>query len=626
MSIALLSDLVIAQIAAGEVVDRPASVVKELLENALDAGASTVHITVSGGGQKLIRVSDDGSGIPIEEVEMAFARHATSKLRTAEDLNSIATLGFRGEALASISAVSRVTMTTRHRAESVGTQVRIEGGTLYASQPIGAPAGTVVSVENLFYNTPARLKFMKKEATEKRFIASIITRYAMAYPQVRFVLEQDGREVFRSSGSGSLADVVVKALGLDSFRQMVEVDAEDEAREDRPAVRVVGYASAPALNRADRTHITLFVNGRWVQDSSLTYAVVQAYHTLLMNGRYPVAVLLVALAPHEVDVNVHPTKAEVRFRDANAVFSAVQRGVRQAVVASSQMPEMMLRDGDGVLGAYAAERRYSRRDLPWSEGPRTSSGFAQDSGAAQLDLDLDLEGPGGYAHQREATPSHGEEESFGSEQDEATRIPYGLGTPRKPRTLPMLRVVGQIGAMYIVAEGPSGLYLIDQHAAHERILYEQFMEAYERGEQSRQFALNAQTIDLPPVEAHLVEERLDVLAAVGFELETFGPGTFIVRSVPALLADQNPVEAVRDILDDLFQEKQPGHATIEEKIIRRVCRRAAVKAGQILSLEEMQGLIRQLERCNSPHTCPHGRPTMIHMSGDQLAREFGRLG
>ncbi len=606
MSIERLSEHVIAQIAAGEVVERPASVVKELLENALDAGAATLHIAVNGGGQKFIRVSDDGSGIPADEVELALARHATSKLRTADDLSFIETLGFRGEALASIAAVSRATLVTRHREENIGTQLRVEGSTLLNRQAVGAPAGTVITIENLFFNTPARLKFMKKENTEKRFVANIVTRYAMAYPHVRFVLEQDGREVFRSSGTGNLADVVVKSLGLDSFKQMVEVNAEDEAREDRPAVTVFGYTSAPGLNRADRAHITLFVNGRWVQDSSLTYAVIQAYHTLLMNGRYPVSVLMVNIDPQEVDVNVHPTKAEVRFRDANAVFSAVQRAVRQSVVALAQTQDI---SGSQYRG-FAASRpslpeSYARQNLGWN-------------GGTQLDLDLPLDSPGQYPQQR-VNPA----ETL-TEAEDPTAIPSGLGAPRKPRTLPMLRVVGQIGAMYIVAEGPSGMYLIDQHAAHERILYEQFMEDYERREKVRQLTLDAQTIDLPPLEARMVEEKLDALALVGFEIEPFGANTFVIRSIPAMLADQNPVEAVMDILDDLALDKQPGQQTIEEKIIKQVCRRAAVKAGQILSIDEMQSIIRQLERCASPHTCPHGRPTMLHMSGDQLAREFGR--
>jgi DNA mismatch repair protein MutL len=596
MSIHVLPEELIAQIAAGEVIERPASVVKELVENALDAGANNIRISVNGGGRKLIRVSDDGSGIAAGEVELAFTRHATSKLATIHDLEDIRTLGFRGEALSSIAAVSRISVTTRHREDEVGAQLRIEGGTLVQRQSTGAPAGTVISVENLFYNTPARLKFLKKENTEKRYIASIVTRYALAYPDVRITLEQDGREVFRSSGSGELADVMLRVMGLDNFKQMVEVAAEDEAKEGRPAVSVAGYTSMPDHNRADRSHITLFVNGRWIQDTSLTYAVVQAYHTLLMTGRFPVAILMIGIAPDEVDVNVHPTKAEVRFRDSNAVFSAVQRAVRQAVIAFARTPAVR----GGRIGGFAAH---------------PSSGWDHTSvDAAQLEIGLELEDGGHFPRSKPQA----------DDTIDPTEIPEGPGAPLKPRTLPMLRVIGQVGAMYLVAEGPAGLYLIDQHAAHERILYEQFMDVYERKEVIAQHTLDAQTIDLSPAEARLVEDNLAALQSVGFALEPFGPNTFAIRAVPAMLADGNPVEVVSRIIDDLELEKRPGHDAIEQKLIRQVCRHAAVKAGQILSHEEMQALVRQLERCRSPHTCPHGRPTMIHMSGEQLAHEFGR--
>ncbi|MCL4254447.1 MAG: DNA mismatch repair endonuclease MutL, partial [Anaerolineae bacterium] len=346
MPIHLLPEKLIAQIAAGEVVERPTSVVKELLENALDAGAKTIHVATQEGGRKLIRVSDDGVGISADEVELAFARHATSKLSKLEDLEQLQTLGFRGEALASIASVSRLMMTTRHYGENIGTQIRIEGGTITQKMAVGVPNGTVVTIENLFYNTPARLKFLKSENTEKRHIVALVTNYAIAYPQVKFILEQDGREIFRSIGNGQLADVVVRAVGLESFKHMLEVYAEDPAQDDRPPVRVWGYASAPDLSRADRGNITLFVNGRWIQDTKLTYAVVQAYHTLLMTGRYPIAVLMVEIPPHELDVNVHPTKAEVRFRDPNAVFSAIQRAVRMAVIGKANAPDIRLRGGN----------------------------------------------------------------------------------------------------------------------------------------------------------------------------------------------------------------------------------------------------------------------------------------
>jgi DNA mismatch repair protein MutL len=589
MAIEILSESVIAQIAAGEVVERPASVVKELLENALDAGASSIRIAVQDGGQKLIRVSDDGSGILSEEVELAFARHATSKLRQVDDLTTINTLGFRGEALASIAAVSCLSIVTRHYEENVGTRLVIEGGTLSLRQTVGAPVGTVITVENLFFNTPARLKFQKKEATERRHIAALVTHYAMAYPHVRFILEQDGREVFRSSGSGQLADVVLKALGLDNFKRMVEVGGESSG------IRVIGYTSMPDLYRSDRGRITLFVNGRAVQDTSLTYAVVQAYHTLMATGRYPIAVLLLQLPPQEVDVNVHPTKAEVRFADPNAVFSVTQRAVREAVIRLAQSPE--LRRGSSHHASL----------LNWQQTPQEQ----------QMSLNMDVM-PGRYGSQIDR------QYEGRSREDELANIPAGKGLPLKPRTLPPLRVVGQVAAMYIIAEGPAGMYLIDQHAAHERILYEQFMENFSQQETLAQFTLDGQTIDLSPSEARLIEEHLPLLYRFGFTLEAFGPNTFLIRSIPAMLSTSNPVEVVASIVDDLELAKAPGMGAIEDKLIKHVCKRAAVKAGQILSHDEMQSIIRQLERCESPHTCPHGRPTLLHMSSDQLAREFGR--
>jgi DNA mismatch repair protein MutL len=599
MPIHVLSEEVVSQIAAGEVVERPASVVKELVENAIDAGASHIRVEITGGGRTRIRISDDGSGIPSDEVELAFLRHATSKLQTANDLSHIVTLGFRGEALASIASVSHLSITTRIAEETAGTQLQISGGALIRRQSVGAPAGTVITVENLFFNTPARLKFLKKENTEKRQIALIVTRYAMAYPHVRFVLEQDGREVFRSTGSGQLADVLVSALGLDTFKNMVEIEGGESERESRRDIRVSGYSSVPNHHRADRNQITLFINGRWIQDTRLAYAVTQAYHTFLMTGRYPIAVLMIQLPPEEVDVNVHPTKAEVRFRDQDSLFVAVQKAVRRALVDLAQTPAMRGRvDG-----------------LPW--GSQDNSAWEQNH-ASQLDLSLELQSSGQHTRTslyREPQPPLA-----------PTDIPDGPGAPLKPRTLPILRVVGQIGATYIVAEGPAGLYLIDQHAAHERILYEQFMEAHARQAPASQYALTAQTIHLPPAESALLTENMETLAHIGFDIEPFGPNTFIIRAVPALLANQSPQDVLNAILSDLEAGAKPGQAAIEDKIVTRVCKQAAIKAGQILSVDEMQSLIRQLERCQSPQTCPHGRPTMLHMTSDQLAREFGRLG
>ena len=581
MAIHVLQDEVIALIAAGEVVERPASALRELVENALDAGASHIEVSVDGGGRSSIQVSDNGHGIRAAELELAFQRHATSKLGNADDLNQIRTLGFRGEALASIAAVSRLRVRTRATEEKVGSALLLEGGDVVEREAVGAPAGTLIGVENLFYNVPARLKFLKSPLTEKRHIAQVISRYALAWPGVRFTLEMDGRESFRSSGNGELADVLVATLGREAARDMIAVGPPATHGE---GVQVSGYTSAPGLNRGDRSRITLFVNGRHMQDSSLIYAVIQAYHTLLMKGRFPLAVLMITLPPDQVDVNVHPAKTEVRFQRPGEIFSAVQRAVRNAVLGASSPAG---RSDPGKLTR-----------APEYESPS---------------LAADSVWPG-----RSRATLHVEDDAA------LTDIPAGPEGPQRPRTLPLLRVIGQIGASFIVAEGPAGMYLIDQHAAHERILYEQFMERQSREVSMSQLTLAAQTLELPAAEANLVEASQDELRVIGFELEPFGMNTFLIRSIPALLADVEPREAVRGALEELEQGHSPGAAPVEQRLIRRVCKQAAVKAGTVLSREEMQGLVSQLERTQSPLTCPHGRPTLLHMSAEQLAREFGR--
>src|SRR5260221_7936875 len=355
-----------SQSAAGEGVGRPAWVVKELIENALDAGAHTITVHVEGGGRALLRVADDGAGIPAAEVALAFARHATSKLETAEDLNHVQTLGFRGEALASIASVSRVALVTRSPAEPAGVQARLEGGVLVQQTPIGAPQGTVISVENLFYNVPARLKFLKSETAERSHISALITRYAIAYAGVHFKLVLDNRTHFQSTGSGDVREVLAAVYGVEVARQLIELGSayevppstapqplspqpfaapsdDDDAlllhdRAARDSILVRGFISPPALNRSNRKEITLFVNGRWVQDIRLSTAVLQAYHTMLMVGRYPIAVVLLNVPPEDVDVNVHPAKAEVRFRYPDAAFSAVERAVRKTLTAHAPIP------------------------------------------------------------------------------------------------------------------------------------------------------------------------------------------------------------------------------------------------------------------------------------------------
>lgn len=604
MPIRVLSETLAAQIAAGEVVERPASAVKELVENSLDAGALSVAVETREGGRRLIRVSDDGCGISEHEVGLAFHRHSTSKLAEAKDLDAIQTLGFRGEALASIASVAQVTMVTRTLSAASGTRIRVEGGNVASVQAVGAPGGTLVAVENLFFNVPARLKFMRSPSTERRHISALVTRYAMAYPSVRFRLIHDGRVVFRSSGSGELHQVLAEVMGADAARKMLPVGEASEEGSAVPddaqpsKVRVSGYTSQPELSRANRNQISVFVNGRWIQDRGLTFAVVQAYHTLLMTGRYPAAVILVTLPANEVDVNVHPTKAEVRFRDKDAVFSAVQRSVRRSLLGSDRIRSV----DQGSMSEGAGWRALGTASLA------NALAVAMPPSPVQGPLAL----PGGTAGTRHPIDPAAEWSPHERE-----------GELAMPGRLPIMRVVGQIGAAYIVAEGPDGLVILDQHAAHERILYERFMSQREAGV-STQHLLDAVPVELSADRASLLEAHLDQLNALGFLVEHFGGSTFLVRGMPALLGGVSPAFALEAATDDLEGGERPLDREVEDRLIARVCKTAAVKAGQVLTQAEMSAMVRQLEACDAPYTCPHGRPTMVQLSRDSLTRQFGR--
>jgi len=580
MPIHILPDEVASQIAAGEVVERPASVVKELLENAVDAGASQITIHIQQAGRRLIEVSDDGAGIPSDELALALTRHATSKLRSAEDLFHVSTLGFRGEALASIASVARVVLISKTASSSAGARLQVEGGRSGALEPTGVPAGTVVRVEDLFFNVPARLKFLKQDATERQQIDGLVTRYALAYPKVRFQLTEDGRPVLQTSGNGNRREILAGLYGVDTARQMIEVDLEEGES------RLEGFTSPVALTRSNRREITFFVSGRWVQDVSLNTALLQAYHTLLMVGRYPIAVLFISLPPEEVDVNVHPAKAEVRFRSADKVFSLVQRGVRRALLAHSPVPQ--------ITNAYWHSSPTDRRvDFSWElAGQRVETIPEAGSEAATAEM-----------------PASGERT--------APVLPTGQ--------IPLLRLIGQVGGTYLVAEGPDGLYLIDQHAAHERVLFEKLMHQRE-SKIIAQALLDPPLVTLAPAAAHLLANQLETLQRLGFQIEPFGPATFRILAIPALLTGSDPVAAVYVVVEDFEEDETPLQAEIEARLAARICKRAAVKGGQALSNDEQKALLHDLEACQSPRTCPHGRPTMIHLSVDLLERQFGRRG
>ena len=568
MKIRILDTAVAAKIAAGEVVERPASVVKELLENSLDAGAMQVIVEVQYGGMELIRVTDDGEGIPVLELEVAFERHATSKIVQDTDLDRVTSLGFRGEALPSIAAVSRMVLTSRARGSQQGAFLRLRGGEMERKGAVGCPEGTTVTVQDLFYNVPARRKFLRSQAAEGGRVHALVTQLALAFPHVRFRLLANGKERFVSPGNGNFRDVLTRIYGTEVADALLEVDEVDsEGRSVR------GCVSAPSRSRANRSGINFFVNRRWVQSRLLSQAVEQSYLGLLMERRYPLVSLHLALSPEEVDVNVHPAKREVRFHHEGSVFTLVQRGVRQVLVAMSPVPLV-------------------QPDSPGTRPP----------GLHIESLTL-----------RPAAAVAGD----GARGQAAAEEP-----PLLRETLPALRVLGQASNTYIVAEGPEGVYLIDQHAAHERVLFEKVRCEWQERRVEVQGLLQPQAVELLPAQMQALEWWRELLEGHGISGEVFGERTFLLRGVPGGLRNTGPEGILIEALELLAQARDPAQA--QDSLASSIACHSAVRAGDALSQQEMAAVVRQLEATDSPHTCPHGRPTMLHLSASNLEREFGR--
>ncbi|MFN3974320.1 MAG: DNA mismatch repair endonuclease MutL [Dehalococcoidia bacterium] len=575
MPIRVLAPEVAARIAAGEVVERPASVVKELVENALDAGASQVVIEVVGGGLERIRVADDGEGIRQADVPLLFQRHATSKLTTADDLSAVATLGFRGEALYSIASVSWVSILTRHREEEQGMLVEVREGEVVRREPAGARPGSTVTVRGLFRNLPARRKFLRSPSYEGARCQQVVCAYAMAFPKVRFLLQVDGRQVLASPGTGNLREAVGAVYGQQVAQTLLAFQGEAPER----GVRVWGLTSPPDLHRSHRGAITVVVNGRPVQARALVFALEEAYRGFLPEERHPLAIVHLDLPPEQVDSNVHPAKAEVRLLRESEVAGVLQRAVRESVVAHSPVP--------GVVSPLL------RPQVP-------SPAFG---------------GPGRAAtpHPPSPLPSPGSPPASPLASSPA---------PPPALILPGLRPLGQVQACFIAAEGQEGLYLIDQHAAHERVLYERVLERLRKREPWAQGLLEGVLVELTPSQALALQDAQEAIAQSGWQVEPFGERAVLVRGVPATLAGKPPRQALLDFLDALLGEDLP--TPVEERVAAVIACHSAVTAGMLLSQEEMASLLEDLGRAREPHTCPHGRPTMVLLSRAYLEKEFRR--
>ena len=582
--IALLPPEVAARIAAGEVIERPASVLKELVENALDAGARRVEVDIEGGGIELLRVRDDGRGIPPEQLADAFERHATSKLRTERDLFAVRTLGFRGEALAAIAAAADVELVTRPAGQPAAARTRYHDGRPAGRGSAAAAPGTSVTVRELFAALPARRRFLRGARAEARAVARALSELALAWPQVAFRLRSDGRAMLSTPGGDDLRDAVAALYGAEVAAALLELAGE--RRSEGATAGVSGVAAAPSLHRSSRRYLAMVANGRVVQPGALAHAVEQGYRGLLPTGRHPLAVVRVEVPPEQIDVNVHPAKTEVRFRHQRLVFAAVTAAVRRALLAAPAPAAPALAAPGRALLAGARAARPSPEGAPAS--PRLAP---PEDPAAEAEINADAEPEG---RQR--------------------------ALPLRER-LPALRALGQIELSYLAAEAPDGLYLVDQHAAHERVQYERLLRGREAGRAESQPLLQSCVAPLGASLLALAGEQAPELAALGWELAPTDGGALMVRAVPALLADRDPARALADYLERLETE---GRLDGADRAAATLACHAAVRAGDRLEGEQQRALLQALEQVRAPLTCPHGRPTVLHLSSAAIERSFGR--
>jgi DNA mismatch repair protein MutL len=607
--IRLLPETVASQVAAGEVIERPASVVKELIENSIDAGARKIDIVIRRGGISLIRVIDDGCGMDRDDALLSLERHATSKIRLAADLQAVATLGFRGEALPSIASVSRFRLTTREASAVAGTEIVVNGGKIDVVRDSGEAPGTQVEVRSLFYNLPARRKFLRSENTESRNIEHQIHLQAIGHPQIGFSLLRDDRMLFQLPAAATLGDRIRDSYGVELLERLVEINGTPSRN-----IRISGFIGQAGLSRQTRAQQLVFVNGRAIESGLLTAAIREGYHTALMKGQYPVTFLFLKLDPAAVDVNVHPAKREVRFRDPTAVREAIVHSIQQMLERGRLAWQEKFRApliAPGAVPAKPVPDLKLRPQLPAPEESNRELPHLDPTGAGVVDLGWPFVAPDvGQAHRLPAP-----------------RIDLASDALALQRltTQQQFQIIGVLSKLYVLMENADGLVLVDQHAAHERILFEELRRRMEEQGVPTQKLLLPQTFDVPPRDADWIERNISILQKMGIGIESFGPGTFKIDSLPVFLSVSDPAQFMRKVIDDL---KSAGNSTSpmrlgEEMIATTVCRHA-VKANDPLRYPEIEKLIRDLLDCDLPYCCPHGRPTMIQISLVELEKKFGR--
>ncbi|MCL6567200.1 MAG: DNA mismatch repair endonuclease MutL [Acidobacteriia bacterium] len=629
--IRILPETVANRIAAGEVVERPASVVKELVENALDADARTVRVETEAGGKRLIRVTDDGCGMSRDDALLAFERHATSKLRTAEDLLAIATLGFRGEALPSIAAVSRLVLETRTAEDAEGTRVEFAGGKLLGVKPAGTPVGTCVTVQDLFYCVPARKKFLKSDTTELGHIASLVTHYALANPDKHFELSTPTQQILHAAPVTTLAERVYQVLGRTALDELLEIpeatapvraaisEPEPDPGEEAATLTLRGFVSRPQVQRPNRNGIYVFVNRRLVRDRLLLHAIGEAYRNVLPAGAFPVVLLFLELPPREVDVNVHPSKIEVRFRHSQFVHDFARDAIRHALVQVKPMASF-------AVAARAAQAAVSAS----APAPAAGGSEATAAGLAAPETFLLTTTPVPAATGRISFPPEtafafpATVEPFAERFEQVAAAQQARAAVRAEQ-IADLRPLGQVAASFIVAVNGEGLWIVDQHVAHERVLFEEHLHARRAGTVAGQRLLVPLVVELTPRQQVVFQQIAEELRANGFEVEPMGPRSVAIQAAPSGVAGSDAEKLLTEILDGVEREQQAiSLETLQAKIAASTACHAAIKANTPLDRAKMEWLLDALARTELPMSCPHGRPVLLRYSLREIEKAFQR--
>lgn len=637
--IQVLDQVTIDKIAAGEVVERPASVVKELVENAIDAKAAAVTVEVKEGGISFMRIADNGCGIDREDVPGAFLRHSTSKIRNAEDLEHISSLGFRGEALSSIAAVSQVELITKTPEDSFGTRYMISGGKEEGLEDIGAPDGTTFLVRQLFYNVPARRKFLKTAMTEAGHVSDLMTRMALSHPHISFQFINNGQSKLHTSGNGNLRDVIYHIYGREIAANLINVTYE------KNGIRITGYIGAPLISRGNRNFETYFINGRYVKSSIIYKAIEDAYKDFTMQHKYPFTVLHIEVVGEDVDVNVHPTKMEVRFHNQQMVYNSIYEAVDQALHEKELIPEVTIDVPKAAPKAQAKPEPKAQPKEVIQPEVNKSAKVQPEKASGERDLDYFMEQMKkrvmSYHQQNSSAEVKGKSEIF-KPQVQVDRVKEAATSYRakqSPEQMTLFdgklldkekranyKIIGQVFDTYWLVEFDNSLYIIDQHAAHERVLYEKTLREMKTREFTSQMISPPVILNLTMQEAQLLRTYMDQFTRIGFEFEEFGQDSYAVRSVPANLFSIAKKELLMEMIDSLSEEvhRRQSSELLDEKIASMSCK-AAVKGNMRLSAQEVDALIGELLKLDNPYHCPHGRPTIISMSKRELEKKFKRI-